>query len=319
MRSPISPMLPAEHGEVVQGRRHRAPVDGPERGDDAVGRRGTGRVLLGRDPPLGRRQHPQLLDGPGVEQEPQALPRVQLPPAVLALDPLGAAHLGLPGLQLGEPLDRVLHCHVCTLSKAEVFSCRSRHARAAPPHRHLQRPVLRARAPRPGHDPDVAGAHRAAAGEPDPAGGRDLLPGGRDALAPEHARLPGDATPSSSPSWRPSSRPSPRRSWCSRTTRSTSAPTPTSSARRPSTPPGWRSSSTGTGSTSRATTSPAPSSITHHHVARLRDTKQSRICAHMKLATSAGLALPRLQHPPQPAHARSPASSGARRRRWASG
>ncbi len=34
----------------------------------------------------------------------------------------------------------------------------------------------------------------------------------------------------------------------------------------------------------------SPHSITHHHVARLRDTKQSRICAHMKLATPAGLA-----------------------------
>ena len=34
----------------------------------------------------------------------------------------------------------------------------------------------------------------------------------------------------------------------------------------------------------------SPHSITHHHVARLRDTKQSRICAHMKLGTRAGLA-----------------------------
>jgi endonuclease/exonuclease/phosphatase family metal-dependent hydrolase len=34
----------------------------------------------------------------------------------------------------------------------------------------------------------------------------------------------------------------------------------------------------------------SPHSITHHHVARLRDTKQSRICAHMKLATPGGLA-----------------------------
>ncbi len=34
----------------------------------------------------------------------------------------------------------------------------------------------------------------------------------------------------------------------------------------------------------------SPHSITHHHVARLKDTKQSRICAHMRLATSAGLA-----------------------------
>lgn len=32
----------------------------------------------------------------------------------------------------------------------------------------------------------------------------------------------------------------------------------------------------------------SPHAITHHHVARLKDTKQSRICAHVKLATPAG-------------------------------
>jgi len=34
----------------------------------------------------------------------------------------------------------------------------------------------------------------------------------------------------------------------------------------------------------------SPHAITHHHVARLKDTKQSRICAHMKLVTPAGRA-----------------------------
>ena len=34
-----------------------------------------------------------------------------------------------------------------------------------------------------------------------------------------------------------------------------------------------------------------PHAITHHHVARLRDTKQSRICAHVKLATPEGRAV----------------------------
>ena len=32
----------------------------------------------------------------------------------------------------------------------------------------------------------------------------------------------------------------------------------------------------------------SPHAITHHHVARLRDSKQSRICAHMRLATPSG-------------------------------
>jgi endonuclease/exonuclease/phosphatase family metal-dependent hydrolase len=35
----------------------------------------------------------------------------------------------------------------------------------------------------------------------------------------------------------------------------------------------------------------APHPITHHHVERLRDTKQSRICAHVQLTTSSGRAL----------------------------
>lgn len=35
----------------------------------------------------------------------------------------------------------------------------------------------------------------------------------------------------------------------------------------------------------------SPHAITHHHVARLRDTKQSRICAHVKLATPTGRAV----------------------------
>ncbi len=35
----------------------------------------------------------------------------------------------------------------------------------------------------------------------------------------------------------------------------------------------------------------APHPITHHHVARLREAKQSRICAHLRLATSSGSAL----------------------------
>ena len=34
----------------------------------------------------------------------------------------------------------------------------------------------------------------------------------------------------------------------------------------------------------------SPHAITHHHVARLKDTKQSRICAHMRLATPSGQA-----------------------------
>jgi hypothetical protein len=33
---------------------------------------------------------------PGSKEQRQPLPGIQLPPAVLALDPLGAAHLGLP-------------------------------------------------------------------------------------------------------------------------------------------------------------------------------------------------------------------------------
>ncbi|MGO8968968.1 MAG: endonuclease/exonuclease/phosphatase family protein [Myxococcaceae bacterium] len=35
----------------------------------------------------------------------------------------------------------------------------------------------------------------------------------------------------------------------------------------------------------------APHPITHHHVARLREAKQSRICAHVRLATASGAAL----------------------------
>jgi endonuclease/exonuclease/phosphatase family metal-dependent hydrolase len=35
----------------------------------------------------------------------------------------------------------------------------------------------------------------------------------------------------------------------------------------------------------------APHPITHHHVERLRDTKQSRICAHVRLATASGQVL----------------------------
>jgi endonuclease/exonuclease/phosphatase family metal-dependent hydrolase len=34
----------------------------------------------------------------------------------------------------------------------------------------------------------------------------------------------------------------------------------------------------------------SPHAITHHHVARLKDTKQSRICAHVRLATPSGRA-----------------------------
>ena len=62
----------------------------------------------------------------------------------------------------------------------------------------------------------------------------------------------------------------------------------------------------------------APAQITYHHVERLKERKQSRICAHMRLQRDRRRArLPRLQHAPEPAHAVRQGVLGRRRTRWA--